>query len=119
VPELPLAQLDQISTGLIARLGALRAAVTNGDPAATVPIVADLNALLNQYDGLQASIDVTARVRIERLRPRLRDLVLDLEEQIERTISLLLPDVSLGVFDGVSLDPAFEEAIDEFAQRID
>ncbi len=119
VPELPLAQLDQISAGLIARLGALRAAVADGDPAATVPIVADLNALLNQYDGLQASIDVTARVRIERLRPRLRDLVLDLEEQIERTISLLLPDVSLGVFDGVSLDPAFEEAIDEFAQRID
>lgn len=118
-PELPLTQLDQISASLIARLNALRVAVANGDLAATVPIVADLNALLDQYDGLQASIDATARVRIERLRPRLHDLALDLEEQIERTISLLLPDVSLGVFDGASLDPAFEEAVDEFAQRID
>lgn len=99
------AALARIASGLTAALGQLRAAVTAGDPSGAGPAAAQIQALLDELDGLRPVLQADLVEGLPVLGERLASLPDDVADRMGYLISVLGPTDSLRFLRDVLPEP--------------
>ena len=104
--HLHAAEVKQIADGLVTRLGELQSAVGSGSLAGADQSISAASALLDQYDALKPTLQTELFGNLAPIEAHLRSLADDLDAQMGRVVSVLLPSNTLAILDVIPAPPA-------------
>jgi hypothetical protein len=93
--------LSQIADGLVARLGEIQTAVAAGSLTGATASITAATALLDQYDALKPVLQTDLLGGLAGMESKLRALPDDLDDQMGRVASVLIPSNTLAILDAI------------------